>query len=836
MVPSAILVLAAMPMTVSGKIDRKSLPMPSMVQDQPPTFVEAVTASEQRVALCWTKFLGVKCSLDADFFTIGGHSLLAIMIVSDLRETCPSLSVAHFMMHRTIQQLAHQMDALNCANLVPTSQPLTWGLSAAEGSVCLLPIRVLVQACGISLPLLVVTASLTPVAMLYLWLSDRFGGTSALCFAPLLCLLFLIICLHTVVVLKWVIIGRFRPGVYRIWSPYFLRWWAVQRLLALVSPALMLMRETKLLVWYYRLLGCRIGDDVILDSTAIEADLVSIGSHSVVEEQASLLTHTFEQGCLVLGPVEVGTGCIVGRNACMMPNSVLCPDSELAPMSVAASFTSLGSEFRWIGFPPMATLLQTSTEMRMRDRRRIAGHWSSDILHLVGLLFMLTLLLAPILGGTFLLQTLDILPTVIILYVATPVSLLVVIVVVKWLLVGKVTAGRFQLTLGLCFRHWLVNRLLTSIYPMAMSIYFSTWIENAVLRALGMRIARNVSTAGIIAHSDLDLVTVKEQQFFGSATSFYCSRYDGNFIERLPTFVGGHGGLIANYCVLDTGANIGDNVTLGSLSLVDAEQVLPSNSIWVGVSAKKMSAFSFVSDDLVDFQQLAETRRSMQVQQLSSSPRESESVDPDITIITPLLHTENRHSPIDEVAASDLYANFGWYQLAQTFFVCLQVLLPGLSLYVAAAMSNLLASAGVNYVVIRVPLCYCIYCWSLVMLLMILKAIGGRFKGAHSLFGVYFLYWDFMKVMIALLDTIFFRYIEGTVFMAAFIRLFGGKIGSNVFWDAQFPFEAENMVIGADAVVSNGADIIAHVVDHGHLQVIQLSTLMVTISYLHHTS
>ena len=35
-----------------------------------------------------------------------------------------------------------------------------------------------------------------------------------------------------VVVLKWIIIGRYKPGDDAMWSGYFYRWWLVDRLMA----------------------------------------------------------------------------------------------------------------------------------------------------------------------------------------------------------------------------------------------------------------------------------------------------------------------------------------------------------------------------------------------------------------------------------------------------------------------------------------------------------------------------------------------------------------------------------------------------------------------------
>jgi natural product biosynthesis luciferase-like monooxygenase protein/amino acid adenylation domain-containing protein/non-ribosomal peptide synthase protein (TIGR01720 family) len=83
MVPSCLVVLDELPLTVAGKIDRAALPAPR--RDGPITLPRS--AVEQVLARLWADTLGVpEVGVDDDFFALGGHSLLAAQLADRLGE------------------------------------------------------------------------------------------------------------------------------------------------------------------------------------------------------------------------------------------------------------------------------------------------------------------------------------------------------------------------------------------------------------------------------------------------------------------------------------------------------------------------------------------------------------------------------------------------------------------------------------------------------------------------------------------------------------------------------------------------------------------------------
>ncbi|MET0396905.1 MAG: amino acid adenylation domain-containing protein, partial [Longimicrobiaceae bacterium] len=86
MVPGALVVLEAMPLTPRGKIDRRALPAPD-AYGEAAAHVAPRTQTEEVLAGVWAEVLGVeRVGAADDFFALGGHSLLATRVASRLRE------------------------------------------------------------------------------------------------------------------------------------------------------------------------------------------------------------------------------------------------------------------------------------------------------------------------------------------------------------------------------------------------------------------------------------------------------------------------------------------------------------------------------------------------------------------------------------------------------------------------------------------------------------------------------------------------------------------------------------------------------------------------------
>ena len=113
MVPTHFVLLAAMPLTPNGKLDRKALPTPDTTQSQI-AYVAPVTELEQQLAAIWAEVLKIeRVGLNDSFFELGGHSLLAAQMIARIKKQLSvSLPLRTLFEKPLLSELAAEVAAL----------------------------------------------------------------------------------------------------------------------------------------------------------------------------------------------------------------------------------------------------------------------------------------------------------------------------------------------------------------------------------------------------------------------------------------------------------------------------------------------------------------------------------------------------------------------------------------------------------------------------------------------------------------------------------------------------------------------------------------------------
>jgi amino acid adenylation domain-containing protein/non-ribosomal peptide synthase protein (TIGR01720 family) len=110
MVPSAIMPLAALPLTVNGKVDRTALPAPEHGGDS----AGRAPQGPLETALCelFAEVLGVaRVGADASFFELGGDSIMSMQLASRARRAGWTITPRQVFEHKTPERLARVVEA-----------------------------------------------------------------------------------------------------------------------------------------------------------------------------------------------------------------------------------------------------------------------------------------------------------------------------------------------------------------------------------------------------------------------------------------------------------------------------------------------------------------------------------------------------------------------------------------------------------------------------------------------------------------------------------------------------------------------------------------------------
>ncbi|MEV4396425.1 amino acid adenylation domain-containing protein [Nonomuraea sp. NPDC049607] len=142
MVPTAFVILDALPLTHSGKVDRRALPAPTGARHSGEEYAEPRTPAERALAEVWARVLGVeRVGVHDNFFDLGGDSILGLQVVAGAQAAGLALTPRLMFLRQTVADLAAELpDAPTGRDTGdgPVSAPVSGPVS---GDVPLTPIQ-----------------------------------------------------------------------------------------------------------------------------------------------------------------------------------------------------------------------------------------------------------------------------------------------------------------------------------------------------------------------------------------------------------------------------------------------------------------------------------------------------------------------------------------------------------------------------------------------------------------------------------------------------------------------------------------------------------------------
>ena len=156
-----------------------------------------------------------------------------------------------------------------------------------------------------------------------------------------------------VLILKWGLLGRVRPGQHPLWSCWCSRWDFLYVAWALYSRgALASLEGTLLLSWYLRAMGVKLGKRVVLGagfSQVVDPDMLTIEDDATVS--STLQSHTFEDRVLKIDRVVIRRGATLGTNTVPLYGADIGAGTHVAPHSVIMKHEHLLPNLRYEGAP-----------------------------------------------------------------------------------------------------------------------------------------------------------------------------------------------------------------------------------------------------------------------------------------------------------------------------------------------------------------------------------------------------------------------------------------------------------------------------------------------------
>ncbi|HUO54499.1 MAG TPA: Pls/PosA family non-ribosomal peptide synthetase [Rhodoblastus sp.] len=594
MAPSRYETRDSLPRLSSGKVNRNALkkeplsaPVAAEAQEDPETETERVLLDAAQKVLPPQSI-----PFEADFFTdLGGHSLLAARFVGLVRQT-PSLAgitLQDMYAARSLRAIAALLDEKAAESGGPKD------LSFAPPPLYRRFLCGLAQAICLPFLLALSTAQWLGIFVSYMLLTD----TDATIWQEIASLLGVYVVVNIVTIIlaiaaKWLVIGRFKPGVYPIWGVYYFRWWLVQRVLGLTH--IKWLQGSPLMRAYLQALGAKVGQDANISEIEVGAvDLLTIGAGATVGVRTKFANVSFVGGDMIVGPIAVGPDCYVGSSCALEHDVVLEEGAELRDLTALEPFTRVNAWEIWDGSPGRCVGSVDKESLRpfpevSRGRRAV-----QTFIYALLLLAIPPVGLLPLFPAFWVFDRIDeylglaaisrsaymaAIPIM-----AWPTSFVMVIVTVafiaavRWIVLPRVREGLYSVFSWFYLRKWAVA-LATEVTLETLSSLYATVYMRAWYRLMGAKIGKDSEISTNLS-GRYDLVEIGEKCFIADEVILGDEdvRRGWMRLEKLRT---GSRVFVGNDGVVPPGADIPDGSLIGIKSKPPANDEISPGDTWFG--------------------------------------------------------------------------------------------------------------------------------------------------------------------------------------------------------------------------------------------------------------
>jgi non-ribosomal peptide synthetase-like protein len=365
MVPAYLEHLTTIPMLVSDKADRGSLPAPrgSRMLAGGEQYQAPEPGTEALLAGLLAETLGVeRVSAESNFFfDLGANSLLMARFNAAARQqpAMATLSIRDVYRYPTVRLLAAALDARTARSpsLSFSSAKRATEREPADASRTLTgpAARQRYVLCGvIQVAAFLGYATLDALALVagFSWATGGHGALSVYLRLTLVGAGLLLVAGSLPIIAKWLLIGRWKPRSLPVWSLAYFRFWLVKTLI-ITSPVARLSVGTPLYGLYLRALGAKVGPGalVLTKHVPVCTDLLTIGAGSVIRKDSYLNGYRARAGQIETGLVTIGAGAFVGEQTVLDINTAIGAGGQLGHSSALHAGQLVPAGQVWHGSP-----------------------------------------------------------------------------------------------------------------------------------------------------------------------------------------------------------------------------------------------------------------------------------------------------------------------------------------------------------------------------------------------------------------------------------------------------------------------------------------------------
>ena len=590
MIPAHFEPIGSLPRMVSGKVDRKMLkaapltaPAASGEQEPPRNETEATLLDAAK------RVLGAQAlPLEADFFVdLGGHSLLAARFISIVRETpaLAGITLQDVYGARTLRAMAELLDSRGAQ--------VAEDLSFTPPSLLRRFLCGLAQAAALPIIISLSTAQWLGIFVSYMLLSGEELSLAGQVFALLG--IYVAITLATgfiAIGLKWLVLGRTKPGVYPLWGVYYFRWWFASRVAGLVH--IKWLQGTPVMRFYWRLLGAKVGRDVIIsDYEAGAVDLIEIGDYTTLGSKTTFANAEAVGASLIIGRIKIGKDVYAGSSVVFGHDCVVGDHAEIGDLTPIAPGMTVGEAEIWDGSPARKTGMVDVAALPEQARASTGRRAVMTLFYIVMLIVLPPISLLPIFPAFWLFDKIDnwvatwsevsylwylpflTWPTAIGLISIT----VFLIIALRWLILPRVNSGTYSIHSGFYARKWTVA-LATEVTLETLSSLFATIYMRFWYRMMGAGIGKGSEISTNLS-GRYDITGIGAGNFIADEVIFGDEDMRRGYM-RLDLTKTGDQVFVGNDAVVPPGAVIPDKVLIGIKSKPPANELMSPGDTWFG--------------------------------------------------------------------------------------------------------------------------------------------------------------------------------------------------------------------------------------------------------------